>query len=125
MPSSLQSSNPGEFTDVSELLRNLSELVKVRDERLAYLASASLERLAAMIAAAANAGFVHWNHLNAAPLTTGRELTDIYRGLMDRLEQLTDVLQTSRTWRRLDPKIVDAGVRVQEAWRALKERDAA
>jgi len=44
---------------------------------------------------------------------------------MDRLARLTDGLQENRRWRRLDPSIVDAAVRVQEAWLMLKERDAA
>ena len=48
MASSLQNSNRDEFTDVNRLLRNLIELVTVRDKRLAYLASASFERLAAL-----------------------------------------------------------------------------
>ncbi|HXR36655.1 MAG TPA: hypothetical protein VN754_11925 [Candidatus Binataceae bacterium] len=124
MASSLQNSNRDEFTDVNRLLRNLIELVTVRDKRLAYLASASFERLAALRAAAAKAGFMYENLLNPAPLTTGAELRNIYRGLMDCLDELTDALRTSHTWQSLDPNIVEAGVRVQEAWRALKERDA-
>ena len=124
MSSTLQSSNRDECTDAHELAINLIELIGAGDARLAYYASACLERLTAL-RAEAKALFVRWNLLNTPPLENGRELPEIYRGLMDRLERLTDVLQTSRTWRRLDPKIVEAGVRVQEAWRALKERDAA
>ena len=124
MSSTLQSSNRDECTDAHELAINLLELIGAGDARLGYYASACLERLTAL-RAEANALFVRWNLLNTAPLEKSRELAEIYRALMDRLERLTDVLQTSRTWRRLDPKIVEAGVRVQEAWRTLKERDAA
>jgi hypothetical protein len=109
MASSLQHSNREEVTDVNNLLRNLIELVTVRDKRLAYLASASFERLAALRAAAAEAGFVHWNLLNPAPLKIGTELPKIYSGLMDCLEQLTQALRTSRTWQQLDPNIVRRG----------------
>ena len=125
MSSSLQNANREQFADVNELLRNLSELVKVRDSRLAYLASAGLERLVALRAAAASTGFVRWNLVNAAPLATGSELADLYRGLMDSLGQLTDALRTNQSWQSIDPRIAEAGLRVQEAWQAMKGRDAA
>jgi hypothetical protein len=125
VPSSLESPNREEATDVNELLRNLSELVKVRDERIAYWASAGIERLAALRAAAANAGFVHWNLLNTAPLATGRDLKGTYQTLISLLGQLASSLRTIQSWQGLDPKAARAASEVDEAWQALKDRAAA
>jgi hypothetical protein len=125
MSSAVQSSNREELTDIRALTKDLLTLVRFRDARLAYLASSALERLTALRAAAAKGGFVCSNLLNAAPLQAEREFTEIYHSLLDRLARLTDGLQENRRWQRLDPNIVDAAVRVQEAWRTLKERDTA
>lgn len=125
MLGSLEISNREELTDIHALTKDLLNLVKLRDARLAYLASAGFERLTALRAAAAKAGIVWSNLLDTGPLEKERDLAEIYRGLMDRLARLTDGLQENRRWQRLDPSIVDAAVRVQEAWRTLKERDAA
>lgn len=122
MSSSLHGSNSEQPTDVNELLRNLSELVKLRDERIAYWASASLERLAVLKAAAANAGFVHWDLSQPAPLTAGKELITTYQTLIRLLGELVHSLPTNQTWQSLDPGAAEAASRVYEAWRALKDQ---
>ncbi len=121
MPSSLEGYNREESTDINELLRNLSNLIKVKDKRIAYLASAAVERLASLRAAAANSGFAHWNLLNKTPLTAGSELMLGYRSLMDVLDKLTNALQAAYHWRSLDPKAARAASRIQEAWKALND----
>src|SRR5208283_5600223 len=98
MSSAVQSSNREELTDIRALTNDLLTLVRLRDARLAYLASSALERLAALRAAVAKRGFVCPNLLNAAPLQTERELAEIYHSLLDRLARLTDGLQENRRW---------------------------
>ena len=121
MPSSFEGYTGEESTDINELLRNLSDLLKVKDERIAYLASAAVERLASLRAAAGNSGFAHWNLLNKTPLTAGTELMLGYRSLMDVLDKLTDALRATYRWRSLDPKVARAASRIQEAWKALND----
>jgi hypothetical protein len=44
---------------------------------------------------------------------------------MNSLDQLSDALRTNQTWQSMDAHILEAGLRVQEAWQALKRRDSA
>lgn len=121
MSHNLEGSNPEKLTDVNELLRNLSDLLKVKDERIAYLASEGVQRLAALRIAAANSGFVHWNLLNKTPLTADQGLSSRYRSLMDTLGTLAESLRVIRGRQSLDPQVEGAVSRIQEAWEALRE----
>jgi hypothetical protein len=121
MSNNLEGSNQEELTDVNELLHNLSDLLKVKDERIAYLASEGVQRLAALRIAAANSGFVHWNLLNKTPLTADRGLSSRYQSLMDTLGTLADALRVIRGRQSLDPQVESAASRIREAWEALRE----
>jgi predicted component of type VI protein secretion system len=121
MTNNLEGSDLEKLTDVNELLRNLSDLLKMKDERIAYLASEGVQRLAALRVAAANSGFVHWNLLNKTPLTANQGLSSRYRSLMDTLGTLAESLRVIRGRQSLDPQIEGAVSRIQEAWEVLKE----
>ena len=120
MSSNSEGANREESTDLNWMLLNLSELLKVRDERTAYLASAAIEQLASLRASAAHSGFVRWNLLNKTPLTAGSELASRYRSAMDVLVKLIDALRVAQVRRSLDTETAKAAARIQDAWEALE-----
>jgi hypothetical protein len=115
----MQGASREELTTIFELLRNLNQLMRIKDERVAYLASAAIERLTRLRADAAISGFVPWNLRQKAPLGDPN-LRASYNTLMKILDELVEALRESRMHRALDPSIARAVTVVEEAYGALK-----
>ncbi len=115
----------GEPTDLNELLRNLSSLVKMKDERIAYLASEGVQSLIALRRAAALIGFVNWNLSKKEPLAISSDLRLSYERFLRTLGTLAEALQSVQNRQSLDPQIALPASRIQEAWETLSQRRAA
>ncbi|MGO9268036.1 MAG: hypothetical protein ACLQBA_24625 [Candidatus Binataceae bacterium] len=108
-------------TTVHELLRNLIELVRIKDTRTKYLASAALENLTRLRAEASMAGFVQWDLLQKTPLTHP-DLAASYQSFVAILKELVEALRVPRLrWSPEDPSTQKAIMQVEAAWEALKE----
>jgi hypothetical protein len=120
MSTGIQSVSPQNPTAVHELLRNLIELVKIKDRRAAMFASAALERLARLRAEASIAGYPQWLDLVQKSPLSHPEIAALYKGFMTMLAELVGALRAPRFW-SLPPTIQKAAIEVEGAWEALKD----
>jgi hypothetical protein len=124
-----ESNNRQELTSVDEMLRNLAEVLRIRDARTSYLASATMERLTLLASAsaqrlrqlkstAATQGFVHLNLLNR-PWLGDPDLALLYRSFMETFQELVAALRSYRPIWSLDPRVTAAASKIQEAYKSL------
>ena len=109
-------------TSVNQLMLNFLALVRIRNKRTAYLASAALEHLARLRVEAATAGFSQWDLMQKAPLAH-ENLALSYKRFMAVFEQLVEALrEPTFPWSSMHSlSIQNAVTQVEAAWEALKE----
>ncbi len=107
-------------TTINRLLRNLLALVRIKDSRTAYLASAAAECLARLRAEALRGGLPRSLDLAQKPALGNTHLAALGREFVAALGELVEALRAPRLW-PLEASIQNAATQVEAAWEALKE----
>jgi hypothetical protein len=109
----------GDEKNINNLIQDLTQLVQVSDDTVAFWASAALNELTRLRSLTAQHGFVHWSFSNAHLFRADPTLNSALKSALEPLRRLANILENESIRREADSQSEAAASRIYSAFKTF------